>query len=82
MKLRVLKTNTQIEPAYMGLRDLSAWGGIGLTRLREAIKSGSLPAFKYKGTYLISLTEFHQWMEQYRYQPDLIRVVDEVLEDF
>jgi hypothetical protein len=81
MKLRVLKTKTQIEPGYMGLRDLSAWSGIGLTKLREHIKCGDLPAFRIKGgSLLVKLDEFNQWMEQHRYQPDLNRLVDEVME--
>lgn len=83
MKLRVLKAKTQIEPGYMGLRDLSIWSGIGLTKLREHIKNGDLPAYRIKGgSFLVKLEEFNQWLEQYRYQPDLIRVVDEVMEDF
>ena len=73
MKLRVLKTKTLIEPAYMGLKDLSAWSGIGLTKLRERVKSGNLPAFKVGGSYLVELKEFNQWMEQHRYQPDLTK---------
>lgn len=82
MKLRVLKTKTQIEPAYMGLKDLSAWSGIGLTKLREHIKSGELPAYKVKGSYLVGLDEFNEWMEKHRYQPDLDRLVDDVMEGF
>jgi excisionase family DNA binding protein len=81
MRIRVLKTNSQIEPAYMGLRNLSAWSGIGLTKLREHIKSGDLPAFKVKGgSYLVKLKEFNLWMEQHRYKPDLNKLVDEVME--
>jgi len=81
MKLRVLKAKTQIEPGYMGLRDLSIWSGIGLTKLREHIKCGDLPAYKVKGTYLVKLEEFHAWMERQRYQPDLDTIVQEVMED-
>jgi excisionase family DNA binding protein len=81
-RLRILKTNTQIEPAYMGLKDLAAWSGIGLTRLREAIKGGDLPSYKVGGTFLVSLHEFNEWMRGHRYKPDLNRMVDEVLEDF
>lgn len=82
MKLRVLKTKTQIEPAYMGLKDLVAWSGIGLTKLREHIKSGDLPAYKIKGTYLVRLDELNEWMEKHRYQPDLAKLVNEVMDDF
>ena len=82
MKLRVLKTKTQIEPAYMGLKYLSAWSGIGLTKLWEHIKSGELPAYKVKGSYLVGLDEFNEWMEKHRYQPDLDRLVDDVMEGF
>jgi len=81
-RIRVLKANTQVEPAYMGLRDLAAWSGIGLTRLRGAVKSGDLPSFKYGGTFLVSLEEFSEWMEQHRYQSDLDSLVDQVLENF
>ena len=75
MKLRVVKTKTQIEPGYMGLKDLSAWSGIGLTKLRGHINSGDLPAYRIKGgTYLVKLEEFHQWMKKHRYQPDLNQI--------
>jgi uncharacterized protein YjiS (DUF1127 family) len=81
-RIRIVKTFSQIEPAYMQLRDLATWSGIGLTRLREAVTTGDLPSFKPKGTYLVRLEEFHHWMEQHRYKPDLNNMVDEVLEDF
>ena len=80
-RLRILKTNTQVEPAYMGLKDLSAWSGMGLTKLRGHIKAGDLPAFKVRGgSYLVKLEEFNQWMEQHRYQPNFTKLVDEVME--
>ena len=83
MKLRVLKTTTQVEPAYMGLKDLSVWSGIGLTKLREHIKNGDLPAYRIKGgSFLVKLEEFSRWIEQHRYQTDLTKLVDEVMEDF
>lgn len=81
MRIRVLKTKSQIEPAYMGLKDLSSWAGIGLTKLREHIKSGDLPAYRIKGgSFLVKLEEFNQWLEQYRYKPDLDTIVSEVME--
>lgn len=80
-RIRVLKANSHIEPAYMGLKDLSAWSGIGLTKLRGHINSGDLPAYRIKGgTYLVKLEEFNQWMEQHRYQLDLTKLVDDVME--
>jgi hypothetical protein len=81
-KILIIKGVSQIEPAYMQLRDLSTWSGIGLTRLREAVKSGDLPSFKYGGTFLVRLDEFNQWIEGHRYKPDLDKVVDEVVSDF
>ncbi len=81
MKLRVLKTKTQIEPSYMGIKDLSSWSGIGLTKLREHIKAGDLPAYRVRGgSFLVKLEEFNLWLEQHRYQPDLDRLVSEAME--
>ena len=81
-RIRIVKVSTEIEPAYMGLKDLAAWSGIGLTRLRETVRAGDLPAYKVGGTFLVSLDEFNQWIEAHRYKPDLNKIVDEVLEDF
>jgi excisionase family DNA binding protein len=81
-KIHIMKAASQIEPGYMGLKDLAAWSGIGLTRLREAVKSGDLPSFKYGGTFLVRLDEFDQWIEGHRFKPDLNQIVDEVLENF
>ena len=64
----------------MQLKNLAAWSDVGLTRLREAVKSGDLQSFKYGGTFLVRLDEFHQWMGKHRYKPDLGQVVDEVME--
>jgi excisionase family DNA binding protein len=81
-RIHIIKAVSQIEPAYMQLKDLAAWSGVGLTRLREAVRSGDLPSFKYGGTFLVRLDEFNQWMEGHRYKPDLDQIVDEVLSDF
>jgi excisionase family DNA binding protein len=66
----------------MTVKDLALYSGQGQTKLRERIKSGDLPAFKVGGTYYIRLSEFHNWMQQHRYTPDLDSVVNQVLEDF
>ncbi len=81
-KIHIIKAVSQIEPAYMQLKNLAVWSGVGLTRLREAVKSGDLPSFKYGGTFLVRLDEFNQWMEGHRYKPDLDKIVDEVVSDF
>ena len=79
-RIRIVKTISAIEPAFMQLKNLAAWSDIGLTRLREAVKRGDLPSFKYGGTFLVSLDEFNQWMQKHRFKPELDSIVDEVME--
>ncbi len=79
-RIRVVKSPEEVEPYAMQLGDLRTYGGIGKTRLRKYIKSGELPAYRVGGTYLVVLDDFRKFLEQHRYEPDLNKIVDEVME--
>ena len=79
-RIRVVKSPESVEPYAMSLGDLTIYGGIKKTRLRKFIKSGKLRAFRVGGTFLVVLDDFKNFLEQHRYQPDLNKIVDEVME--
>lgn len=81
-RIRVVKSPESVEPYAMSLGDLIIYGGIKKTRLRKFIKSGELRAYRVGGTYIVVLDDFRKFLEQFRYKPDLNKIVDEVMEDF
>ena len=53
---------------------------MGVSTLREYIRSGDLPAFKLKGKILVRKSAFDKWIEGYRYEEkDLDGIADEIL---
>ena len=65
----------------LDLRSLSRHSCLGVPTLRDYIRSGGLPHFKLKGKILVSVREFHEWLESFRVdtKPDLNNLVDDVL---
>ena len=51
---------------YFDLRGLSAYSSMGVSTLRDYIRSGDLPCFKIKGKILVKRSEFDAWLENYR----------------
>ena len=51
---------------FLDLKSLSAYSSLGISTLREYLKSGGLPHFKLRGKILVRLSEFEQWLESFR----------------
>jgi len=72
-------TNTD---CYLDLKGLSGYSKLGISTLRDYLRSGGLPHFKLKGKILIRQSEFDAWLENFRVDPKqaLDAVVDGVIE--
>ena len=64
---------------YLDLKALSKYSSMGVPTRREHLRGGGLPYFKVKGKVLIRRSEFDAWVEQYRVQNSLKKIVDEVM---
>ena len=70
---------------YFDLKGLNIYSSMGISTLRDYIRSGDLPHFKLKGKILIKRSEFDKWLENFRTahaKQNLNELVDEILTDF
>lgn len=67
---------------FFDLKGLSKYSSLGLSTLRDYLRSSGLPHFKLKGKILIRQSEFDAWMESFRVDPKqaLDAVVNGVME--
>jgi len=80
---RKTRERAGVEKAYFDLPGLAEYSSLGISTLRMAIKSESLPCFRLKGKILVRKCEFDKWMEQkYRFDGDrdISAIADEVME--
>jgi len=77
----IAETGITLKDQYFDLRGLSVYSALGVSTLRDYIRSGKLPAFKVKGKVLIRKSEFDRWMEAQRInrKADIARIADEAL---
>ncbi|MBW1992468.1 MAG: hypothetical protein JRI59_10240 [Deltaproteobacteria bacterium] len=73
-----------ISQEYFTLRQLSAFSGLGVRFLREALKNPDrpLPHFRLNNkTIIVSRHEFAEWLEHFRVGSgeEIDRIVDEVM---
>ncbi len=65
---------------FLDLKELSEYSALGVSTLRDYIKRSDLPAFKLNGKILIRQSEFHCWLEKYRYNSqDLNALADDII---
>lgn len=62
----ITETTIILKDGYMDLKGLSVYSDLGVSTLRDYIRSGKLPCFKVKGKVLIKKSEFDRWMEGHR----------------
>jgi len=77
------QTSTLTSDKYLKLKDLSAYSGISVRKLRDFIRDSEypLPSFRMEGMILVKQSEFDGWMERYfrLRKTDLDQIVDEVV---
>jgi len=66
---------------YFDLKSLSEYSSLGVSTLRDYIRSEGLPHFR-KGKILVRQSEFDAWMESFRVdtQSHLKGVVDNIID--
>ena len=76
------KPVTTLGDRYLDLPLASEYSTLGISTLRQHIRSGRLPAYRVRGKLLIRKTEFDAWIESFRIKSehDLGRFVDETLQ--
>jgi len=72
-----------LKAQFLDLRGLSEHSSLGVSTLREYIKTGSLPGYKIRGKIIIKLSEFNEWLERYRINKDqdLNEIVDGIMDE-
>ena len=77
----IVETGIILNDQYFDLKGLNAYSSLGVSTLREHIRSGSLPSFKVKGKILVRKSEFDNWIEENFRAPgqDLNGMVDEIM---
>ena len=77
----IAETAIALKDQYFDLRGLSAYSGLGVSTLRDYIRTGKLPAFKLDGKVLVKRSEFDLWMEGHRKnrKQDLEALTNEVM---
>ena len=72
---------TQLDQ-YLDLESLSAYSSLGVSTLRDYIKSAGLPHFKLRGKILIKKSEFDAWLEGFRIdsKQSLNDMVEEIMD--
>lgn len=78
-----MKPASEHTASYLDLPRLAVYASLGVSTIREYIRSGGLPAFKLKGKIVVRRSEFDRWMEGHRFDParDLDSIADEVLKE-
>ena len=77
--------STEEKDGYFGLRHYcEEYSDFAISTLRQHCKSGGLPHYKVCGKILIKKSEFDEWMERFRVDPDLNlnAIVDGVMDSF
>lgn len=79
----MLERTTQPEAGYLDLPRLAAYASLGVSTIREYIRSGGLPAFKLRGKIIVRKTDFDHWLERFKFdaEKDLDGIADEIMKD-
>ena len=77
----IAEITVTLQDGYFDLKGLAVYSTLGVSTLRDYIRSGKLPAFKVKGKVLIRKSQFDSWIEDYRMNKkgDINRIADEVV---
>ena len=77
----IVETGITLKDGYFDLKGLSQYSTLGVSTLRDHIRSGSLPSFKVKGKILVRKSEFDNWLEEnFRITGErLSHMVDEIM---
>ena len=72
------------EDCFLDLKRLSERTSIGVSSLRDHMKSPShpLPSYRVRGKILVNWLEFKEWIAAFRNKPlDLNKMVDDIMKD-
>ena len=72
-----------LKTQFLDLRGLAEHSSLGVSTLREYIRTGSLPGYKIKGKIIIRVSEFNEWLERFRINKsqDINAIVDDVMDE-
>ena len=73
-----------LDDCFLDLKRLSERTSIGISSLRNHIKSPShpLPSYRVRGKILVNWLEFKEWIAAFRSKPlDLNKMVDDIMKD-
>ncbi len=72
-----------INDKYFDLKSLSEYCSLGVSTLRDHIKSRDLPCFKLGGKVLIKKSEFDEWILKFREnkKDEIENIADEVIKN-
>ncbi len=77
----IAEITISLQDGYFDLKGLAGYSTLGVSTLRDYIRSGKLPAYKVKGKVLVKKSEFEKWMDRHRMdkKKDINGIVDEVV---
>ena len=77
----IAEITISLQDGYFDLKGLAAYSTLGVSTLRDYIRSGKLPAYKVKGKVLVKKSEFEKWMDKHRMDKkrDINGIVNEIV---
>ncbi len=77
----IAEITVNLQEGYFDLKGLAVYSTLGVSTLRDYIRTDKLPAFKIKGKVLVKKSEFDMWLEDYRMKKkrDINQIADDVV---
>lgn len=70
----------EISPGYLKLSKLAIYSSLSVRTLRAAIKEKALPCFRLDGLILVQISDFDEWLGQYRVGSQAEKIAKEILD--